>query len=287
MSANFWRLSGEPTVGRCAKRVIVSLVVLGLSAASAAPIAAQEYPLIDRFTLSLAGSNIGLSTEIRLDSRELGLGTTINFEDDLGLDSSKIIPALSFQARLGRRHVIDGFWTKADRNSTSQALDEIRFGDIVIPGGSQVALAYDQESFSLGYSYYFLLRDRWGLGARIGARYLSLTTILTVRTLDLEEKGDTAYPLPFLGFSFRYGITQNNRWRLISNFGWLSVDIGDADGSQYLLNATVEHLTWKHFGFGLGFNLTTVDVTIDDGEDFIGTADLSTTSVGIFGRARW
>ncbi len=266
--------------------------VLGLAtilAAALAPAlaAAQEYPLIDRFTLSLAGSNIGLSTEIRLDSRELGLGTTINFEDDLGLDSSKIIPAVFFQARLGRRHVIDGSWSKADRNSTSQALDEIQFGDIIIPGGSQVALSYDQEQFLLGYSYYFLLRDRWGLGLRVGARYLSLTTILTVQTLDLEEEADAAYPLPFLGFSFRYGISKNNRWRLISNFGWLSVDIGDVDGSQYILNATVEHLTWKHFGFGLGFNLSTIDVTIDDGDDFIGTADVSASQVGIFGRARW
>ena len=269
------------------RATLIALALIVTVAASTAPTVAQEYPLIDRFSLALTGSNIGLSTEIRLDSRELGLGTTINFEDDLGLDSSKIIPTLTFQARLGRRHVIDGFWGSADRDSTSQALQEIQFGDIIIPGGSQVALSYEQEQFSLGYSYYFLLRERWGLGLRAGARYLSVTAILSVRTLDLEEEADAAYPLPFLGFSFRYGISKNNRWRLISNFGWLSVEVGDVDGSQYILNASVEHLTWKHFGFGVGFNLSTIDATVDDTEDFVGSLDISATQIGIFGRARW
>ena len=268
-------------------RISISTVLfaLFLTTLAAAPVSAQEYPLIDKFSLSLSGANAGLSTEIRLDSESLGQGTSLSFEDDLGLDANKIIPQVSFQFRLGRRHVFDGAWSKADRNSTSQALDEIRFGDIVIPGGSQVALAYDQEQFALGYSYYFLRKDRWALGGRIGARYLSLTTILTVRTLDLEEKGDTAYPLPFLGLSFRYGFTQ--KWRLISNLGWLDVNVGNVDGSQYILNATVEHLTWKHFGFGFGINLSDVDVEIDDGEEFTGGANLSRVMVGIFARARW
>lgn len=270
-----------------AGRISMSIVLfaLFLTTVAAGPVSAQEYPLIDKFNLTLSGANAGLSTEIRLDSRSLGQGTSLSFEDDLGLDANQIIPQVSFQFRLGRRHVFDGAWSKADRDSTSQALEEIRFGDIVIPGGSQVALAYDQEQFSLGYSYFFLRKDRWALGGRIGARYLSLTTILTVRTLDLEEEGDTAYPLPFLGLSFRYGFTQ--KWRLISNLGWLDVNIGNVDGSQYILNATVEHLTWKHFGFGFGFNVSDVDVEIDDGEEFTGGANLSSVMVGIFARARW
>ena len=279
-----------PGLNRNTQQMRLAAIVAGLGALflfnlSVAPVSAQEYPLIDKFTLALGGSNAGLSTEIRLDSRSLGQGTTLNFEDDLGLDASKIIPAVSFGFRFGRKHVFDGNWSKADRNTTSQALSEIRFGDIVIPGGSQVALSYDQAQFSLGYSYYFLRKDRWALGGRVGFRYLSLTTILTVRQLDLEEEGDTAYPLPFLGLSFRYGITQ--KWRLISNLGWLSVSIGDVDGSQYIINASVEHLTWKHFGFGLGFNASDVNADIDDGGEFTGGVDISSFNIGIFGRARW
>ena len=113
--------------------ISTALFALFLTTLAAAPVSAQEYPLIDKFSHSLSGANAGLSTEIRLDSRSLGQGTSLNFEDDLGLDANKIIPQVSFQFRLGRRHVFDGAWSKADRNSTSQALDEIRFGDIVIP----------------------------------------------------------------------------------------------------------------------------------------------------------
>ncbi len=254
---------------------------------SAAPSTAQEYSLFDRFSLALGGSSLGLSTEVRLDSSELGIGTVINFEDDLGLESSKIVPALGFRARLGKRHLIDANWTKADRNSTAQALTDIQFGDIEIPAGSGVALSYDQEQASVGYSYFFLLRDRWGLGIRAGLRVLRLQTFLEVTdtVIELSDGGDTSAPLPFVGFSFRFGIAP--KWRLISDFGWLSLKVGDVDGSQLILDAGVEYLAWKNVSFGVALSTSSVDVEVTDGEDFTGTIDLGSTAASLFVKGRW
>ena len=254
------------------------LLVPGLSMA-------QEFSLFDRFSVSLGGSALGLSTKIRLDSSELDRGTTISFEDDLGLSANEIVPALGFQARLGKRHVIDAAWSKADRGATSQSLSEIEFGDITIPGGSNVTLSFDQEQIGAAYTYYFMLRDRWALGVRGGLRVLSLQTFLGIRNTDISDEGDISAPLPFIGFSYRYGIMP--RLRLISNFGWLSLKVGDVDGSQILADAGVEYLIWKNASFGFALTYATLDVNITNGDDFTGSADLGSFAGTFFVKGRW
>lgn len=262
----------------------VFLVLLAIVVASS-PATAQEYALFDRFSVSLGGSVLGLNTEIRLDATDSDLGTTISFEDDLGLDSSKIVPALGFRAVLGKRHQIEATWSKADRSATSQALTDIEFGDIEIPEDSGVELSFDQEAISAAYTYHFLLRDRWALGIRGGLRVLSLQTFLGIRNTDISDEGDTSAPLPFVGFSFRYGIMP--RLRLISDFGWLSLSIGDVDGTQLLGDVAIEYLIWKNASFGVSFTSTSLDVDITEGEDFTGSVDLGAFAATLFVKGRW
>ncbi len=266
------------------KNFLVSLVLLGLFALSAGPAMAQEYSLFDRFSLQLGGGFLGLSTEMRLDANELDLGTVINFEDDLDLDSSKIVPSLGFRARLGKRHLIDTFWTKADRGSTSQALTDIEFGDISIPLDAEVSLSFEQEELLVGYSYYFMLRDRWALGVRGGFRWLKLQAFLTIIDTDISDEGDTSAPLPFVGLSFRFGITP--KLRLISDFGWLSLEVGDVDGSQFVGDASLEYLAWKNVSFGAALGLSSIDVEVTD-SDLTGSIDMGGTALHFFVKGRW
>jgi hypothetical protein len=275
---------GIPGASRT-RAVAVVLLALGWVLFVPGLSTAQEYSLFDRFSVSLGGSALGLTTEIRLDSSELERGTTINFEDDLGLSANEIVPALGIQARFGRRHLVTAAWSKADRGATSQSLSEIEFGDITIPGGSAVTLSFDQEQISAAYTYYFLLRDRWTLGVRGGLRVLSLQTFLGIRNTDISDEGDTSAPLPFIGFSYRYGIMP--RLRLISDFGWLSLKVGDVDGSQILADAGVEYLVWKNASFGFALTYATLDVNITNGDDFTGSADLGSFSGTLFVKGRW
>lgn len=263
----------------------VALLSLATLGGQASVLAAQEYSLFDRFSVQLSGTSLGFDTQVRLDSVELGQGTTINFESDLGLDSSKIVPSLGFRLRLGKRHLIDGFWNKADRDATSQALTEIQFGDIEIPAGSAVSLAFDQEQFLLGYSFYFLLRDRWALGLRAGARIVDLKTFISIRDTDISEEADQSAPLPFLGASFRFGIAP--KWRLISDLGWLSVSIGDVDGNQFVGNAQVEYLAWRNVSFGINLGIADVDAEVTEQEDFNGMVDVRARNASLFVKGRW
>ena len=79
---------------------VFAVVVLAV----ATPAQAQRSfePLFDKFNVSAQFSWAELNTEIGLDSETLGTGTTLNFEDDLNLDSNKAIPTLAFEWQIAR-----------------------------------------------------------------------------------------------------------------------------------------------------------------------------------------
>ena len=132
-------------------------VMLGcLVAAVATPAQAQhEYePLFDKFNLQLEGSWMDISTGIRLDSEELGEGTTINFENDFGLATDATIPTIAFQWQIAKRHRVGVRWQDINRDSSAQAATEIHWGDEIIPIDAAIALGVDIEQFFIEYAYY-------------------------------------------------------------------------------------------------------------------------------------
>ena len=246
--------------------------------------AAQEYSLFDKFSGSLEAGYVGLQTKARLDSKKLGIGTEIDFESDLDLDSGKSIPAMTLEYRLGRRHLLSAYWQDIDRTSSAQNLKEIQFGELVIPIDAEVSLGYDIKEVLLGYNYYFVLKDRSAIGVATGLRFLDISTTLTLRGLDLTQAADVTAPLPFGGIDFRYGLTP--KWRLTSMFGLFYIEIGDIKGSQAVLGASLEHLTFQHVGFGFKLRYSIVDVEADS-TDYLGTLDLGINNLAFFVRGRF
>ena len=90
--------------------LLVAVAIVILAAASPAQAQRSFEPLFDKFNFSLQGSWIGLSTEIGLDSETLGTGTTLNFEDDLGLSSSEAIPSIAFEWQIAKKHRLAVRW---------------------------------------------------------------------------------------------------------------------------------------------------------------------------------
>jgi len=86
---------------------IMTVLILGSAAAPAFAQKGTYEPLFDTFNFRLEGSFVTTNTEIRFDSKELGQGTTLSFEDDLGLDGRTMTPSLSFEWQMGRRHRLD------------------------------------------------------------------------------------------------------------------------------------------------------------------------------------
>ena len=54
---------------------------------------------------------------------------------------------------------------------------------------------------------------------------------------------------------------------LRGDFGWLSMTYGDWEGSYYYVSAAAEYRFTQHFGAGVGYQFTNIDVKYEDGAD--------------------
>jgi hypothetical protein len=248
-----------------------------------------EYQLFDRFSFAVEGSWAILDNVIRLDSDALGRGTELDFENDGGLDDSTIVPSLSFEWMMGRRHRLNGWWVDVDRDSINTILEEIRFGDEVFPIDEEVRFLFESEEFALGYTYYLSRSPRHAFGLGGGFRTLRVTVGLAARDLEITEEGDFTAPLPYLLLEYRYAIAPN--WRLTSDLGVFYIEIGDFTGSQIVLDAWVEYLASRRFSVGGGLRSGRVDADMTTGTeiagDFTGSVKMSIASGRVFVRLRF
>ena len=237
-----------------------AVTVIVVVMVSALPVAAQgiEYPLFDKFNFMLEGSAVGMATTIRLDSATIGKGTTLSFEDDLGLDDRTLTPTLSFEWQISRKHRLAARWQDLPRGSTTQILEEIEWGDEIIPIESNVSLDFQVEQIFLDYTYYPWVKEKWAGGFGFGLRWMDLLTALKVEEIELEDQIDVAAPLPYLNFEYRRMLS--DRWRLKAGLGWFYLSIGDVSGGQWIAQVGAEYITGRVWAFGVAINASAINV---------------------------
>ncbi|MBD3871822.1 MAG: hypothetical protein IFK91_02715 [Acidobacteria bacterium] len=274
-------------------RRYVAILTAVLVVSIAVPAAAQGVydPLFDRFNFKLEGSAVGLTSVIRLDSEGLGEGTELHFEDDLGLSGGEVIPSLSFEWQVGRRHRLGVRWQDIDRSSTAQALTEIHWGDEIIPIEANIGLAFDITTYAVDYTYYPWIKERWAGCFGIGFRVLDITTVLVVEEIELDEQVNVSAPIPYINFEYRRMLGEH--WRMKAGLGWLDLTIGDISGSQYIGRLAFEYITDRRWGFGAAINLSTINVDWDalaggeDQVDLSGHVNLDINDFSLYVRIRF
>jgi len=270
-------------------RVAGIFVLVAVALATTTPAEAQrDYePLFDKFNFRLEGSWVGLKTEIRLDSKTLGKGTTLSFEDDLDLGSSKTIPSLSFEWQIARKHRLGVRYQDISRDSSAQALTEIQWGDETIPINADITLAFDTTQAYIDYTYFPWVKDRWAAGFGLGFRVMDISATLAWEEEIIGGGEGTAKgtaPLPYLYFEYRRLFSDH--WRFVTGLGWLYLKIEDIEGGQWIGRASIEYLLGKRWGFGASVNLATIGVDWE-GDEFLGRFESNVNDVSIFARVRF
>ncbi|MFV2071835.1 MAG: hypothetical protein ACC742_04175 [Thermoanaerobaculales bacterium] len=273
------------------RAAVFATILVTVSLAIPATAQGIHAPLFDKFNFKLEGSFVDLTTIIRLDSDTLGRGTELRFEDDLGLGSSKVVPSLSFEWQVGRRHRLAARWQDIDRSSSAQALTEIQWGDEIIPIEANIGVAFDITTYAIDYTYYPWVKEKWAGGFGLGFRILDVTAVLVVDEIELEEDVNASAPLPYVNFEYRRKLSE--KWRVKAGVGWLDVAFGDLSGSQYIGRLAFEYQTRKRWGFGAAVNLSQVNVDWsglerEDGQNELsGHVDFDINDISLYVRIRF
>jgi hypothetical protein len=242
--------------------------LLGAALSAIAPIEAfcaeaytpPDHPVMtDRFVLSAGISRSESNVTANLSTGRIGLGTLIDFEDDLGLEKDNEIGVFEFSMRMFERWRLDAEYFKLDRDNETQASRTLDWGRLSIPITAAVRSNFDLEDARISVGYSFFRSTDKDVGVGLGAHVMSLDAALSTRNLGSERASIDSAPLPVVNFYARMALT--DRWLLNVRIDRLSLDAGAIDGSIFDVEADFVYQPWRHFNIGLGYRDINLEAT--------------------------
>jgi len=140
---------------RRASAVPATLLGLVLSALAAGAAASDD----EHLTAKLGWLLLSVNTDATLDASDGERGTSISFEDDLGLDGTVSTLWAQLDWRVGRRETIELTYMDIGRTNSRVIQREIMWGDEVYHVGARVASSFDTRFTGLVYRNSFTKRE--------------------------------------------------------------------------------------------------------------------------------
>ena len=91
--------------------------------------------------------------------------------------------------------------------------------------------------------------------------------------------------MPLVGIHAAYALSP--KWRLASHIEFLQLSIGDYSGGIRDTLLTLDHDTFKHFGWGIGYNGFDLNATIQGDHGLQADIGYAYQGLMIYARAYW
>ncbi len=238
-------------------------------------------PVSDYFYVRAGYYAPKVATTLRLDSDFGTPGTVLNAEEDLGLTDAPDQGQLEFMMRMRERNRLRVNFLQLDRDSRVDLARQIEFGNQTFLVDDRVAALLDWRMISLTYTYSIFKRERFELGAGIGAHILVAEARGSVPARNQREQATGAGAFPTIAADAAFRISK--RWAVTARAQQFSTSIGKFDGSLSDYHLDVQYRFRRNLAFGLGYTSTKVKVEVTD-SDFPGLFDLSTKGPELFMR---
>jgi hypothetical protein len=216
--------------------------------------------LTDRFFIGLGGYWSSSNTQARLDSPS-GLGTTIDFEDALGLDSSKVVPQALARWRFTNRWRLELEHFQLDRDRTRTTSDDIQWGDETFPAGTSITTEFDFAVTRLSCGYSFFKRQDKELGVALGFHLTDIQARLSSSGGANTDDGKLLAPLPVISMYGQFALT--DIWAVSGRMDAFRISYDEYSGHVYSLGLDLLCQPWRHFGFGIGWRGLDVQVAAE------------------------
>lgn len=256
----------KSTTGDARLRLPVTLIMLLLAVAAPAAMADDD----SRLSLSLGLFVTDWDTKTRVDADEVDAGTSVDLEDDLGLDSSNSVFRLDGSYKFAQRHRADFSVFSFSRSSQKTIEKEIDWKGNTYPIDTSVAAESDLKVYKLAYTYSLITSDKGYLGATGGLYVADLSARLSAESIGERSGGDVTAPLPVLGMRGEYRLSDKWSFRASGEFFFLSYD--QYDGSLTDLYAGVDYRLFKRASVGIGLNSVRLNIGVS-GDNLNGDFD--------------
>jgi hypothetical protein len=221
-------------------------------------------------------------TKFSINSELGGLGTSIDFQKNLGGEDGDTIPRIDAYFRFNNRHRIDFTAFSIDRKGERTiAIDPpLQIGDETWSGDT-IKSDIKYTLYRLGYQYSFYHSPKVELGITAG---------LNITTYDLKfedsagtkvETADVTAPLPVFGLRMGYAITPKWFVRYVSEAFFVNFE-DKISGAILNYELSTEYKIFKHFALGAGVARIGITADVDD-DDWVGSVTDTYAGYMIFG----
>jgi len=247
-----------------------AVVTLGLLLVPLSALAQERQYNRERGSLLFGTFITDRATSARLDSNAQDPGTDVDFESDLGLESSMSVARFGGYFWFKPRHRFDFSVFDLSRDATRQISETIEFGDDVYQINTVVTTNNDLTIGKLDYTFAVFNRDRGYLGLT-GGLYVSSTKIsLSAPSVGSSESESLTAPLPVIGLRGDYEIT--DRITLHGATQFFHIDTGEVDGRLVDFYIGADYTFGRRIALGLAYNDVSMGISSED-EGFNGSLD--------------
>ena len=229
--------------------------------------AVEDTPNKERLWMGLGAYYPGLDTKVSFDAIDGLAGAQVDFESGLGMRDVALMPMFRGSYRFSSRHRINFDYFDLRRNGSESSEVTFRFGDSEFKADLPITSFFDVESLSVsyGYSIYTDSKKDLELSVGISIQSIALGLATTGNLEEQREESDITAPLPTLGLSGFYALS--DKWLLNARAGYFALELNwedkDKDLGGQIIDASIgiSHKTFANVGFGL--NWTYFDVNVD------------------------
>lgn len=190
---------------------------------------------------------------------ESGIGTTIDFDKDLGIDDENY-PCVEAFVGLGNHH-LSLTYTGIDYSGKKRLTRSIEFAGETYTAGDVVTSSLEYRMIDLHYQYDLLDLENilagFSLGGVLQVKYLDGD--IGLKTTGIDEKEDLTLPIPMLGVNLHVGILAD-----ILDARLRGTAIGYSGNSIYELMADISFTPFPFMDIHGGYKTFVIDIDEDD-----------------------
>ncbi len=226
--------------------------------------AVERSPFEDRFRLTMGAWSASTETTLRADANDGSPGTLLSAEGDFGMRERSEMADVEVELRLRPRHKLRLNFFQLDRQATTVLTRQLEFGEQTYLVDDVTDSQLDIGNFSVSYSYMFVRRDRFELGASFGLHLYEFNGRVAVPARLIEEEESEAGPVPLVGLEG--AVRFNSRWHAEARMEYLgfSADRGDVRVRFTNLRAGVFYRFNDNMSAGLGYVMLDSNVRLKD-----------------------
>lgn len=242
------------------------IVVCAVLGATSLPVLAEETAIPNHAALNdkfYFGAGVFLTTttsNLQVDSNA-GVGTSLDMEQLLGLQSNKGVPVGMARWRFTDRWRVEVEYFQLNRSGTKTIDRSIQVGDTAYPVNAQMNSKFDFSDARVSVGYSFFKTPDKELGVALGAHVLSYNVSLNGTFNGAAIGSETATvtaPLPVISGYGTFALTDH--WAVDARLDRFSLTYDAYKGNMTSVAVDVLYQPFRHVGFGLGYRAVYIDL---------------------------